>query len=222
MKRILPVHLFVFLLCLTVLSITAIGFGTHHVYVREVMFSGTSPLAASGPALFIVFLFVLPMIGFPLSVLLVPAGIIFGVITATLIVTIAIMFHLASSAWLTRTLLRPRIELILRNRGYRVPHIPREHRTLITFLFFLFPAVPYSVKNYVFAFTDVRFGFYVLIAAPINVFYAVLWIAFGDTLTTADWRSITAAITLLILVFSALALFKRFLRNRNVIPPQGS
>jgi uncharacterized membrane protein YdjX (TVP38/TMEM64 family) len=184
--------------------------------------SGDSPVSDSkvadflglsgttSPWLMSLALFLLPIAWFPISVLLILSGVVFGTVNAIVLTTAATSFHLLVSFALTRSFFRGRVLSFLRGRGYHEPSLPPKYRIPVTFFFFLMPGLPYGAKNYLFAFTDVPFFVYFWVALPVYVFYNVLYIVAGDAAVSSNWGVLAGIISLTV----AVGLVLRALKSR--------
>ena len=116
----------------------------------------------------------------PGSVLTIGAGLVFGLLWGTVIVSIASTAAAALAFLIARYLARDRVEaLAKRNQKFRaIDHAIREKGWRVVALLRLSPLVPFSVSNYLYGLTPVSFGPYVLASwiamLPATVLY--VWI----------------------------------------------
>jgi uncharacterized membrane protein YdjX (TVP38/TMEM64 family) len=116
----------------------------------------------------------------PGSVLTIGAGLVFGLLWGTVIVSIASTAAAALAFLIARYLARDRVEaLAKRNQRFRaIDHAIREKGWRVVALLRLSPLVPFSVSNYLYGLTPVSFGPYVLASwiamLPATVLY--VWI----------------------------------------------
>jgi uncharacterized membrane protein YdjX (TVP38/TMEM64 family) len=116
----------------------------------------------------------------PGSVLTIGAGLVFGLLWGTVIVSIASTVAAALAFLIARYLARDRVEaLAKRNEKFRaIDQAIREKGWRVVALLRLSPLVPFSVSNYLYGLTPVSFGPYVLASwiamLPATVLY--VWI----------------------------------------------
>jgi uncharacterized membrane protein YdjX (TVP38/TMEM64 family) len=116
----------------------------------------------------------------PGSVLTIGAGLVFGLLWGTVIVSIASTVAAALAFLIARYLARDRVEaLARRNEKFRaIDQAIREKGWRVVALLRLSPLVPFSVSNYLYGLTPVSFGPYVLASwiamLPATVLY--VWI----------------------------------------------
>lgn len=135
----------------------------------------------NGTAVFVV-MTVLPMAGFPVSVLHVAAGVRFGTGPGLLLTSISIFIQLIASYALVK--MAPsffaRWVEPLRKRLPRAAHTPLTQFTM------LLPGAPYFAQNYVLPLVGVPLGTYLLWSFPLHVMRSIVGVVFGhesDSLT---------------------------------------
>jgi uncharacterized membrane protein YdjX (TVP38/TMEM64 family) len=116
----------------------------------------------------------------PGSVLTIGAGLVFGLLWGTVIVSVASTTAAALAFLIARYVARARVEaLAKRNQKFRaIDHAIREKGWRVVALLRLSPLVPFSVSNYLYGLTPVSLGPYVLASwiamLPATVLY--VWI----------------------------------------------
>lgn len=121
-------------------------------------------------------LVVLPLLGFPVSVLHVLAGVRWGGAVGTSLVTASILLQLLASYGLVhvfRPLFAARLEPLRR----RIPEGAHGPVSLFTMLV---PGVPYFAKNYVLPLVGVPLPTYLLWCFPLHALRATVPVVFGD------------------------------------------
>lgn len=169
----------------------------------------------AGPAFGL--LVVLPLAGFPASVLHLAAGIRFGATQGLLLVALSILIQLVASHTLVRWWRRtpgphPGLAALARR-------VPEAAHPALCVLAALLPGIPYSVVNYGLALAGVRLGTFVACTLPVHVVRASVVVLLGDQsdrLTPARLAAL-GAYGLVILAASAWAY--RRLRARLAGPP---
>ena len=121
-------------------------------------------------------LVVLPLVGFPVSVLHVAAGIRFGTAWGLVLVAGSIVLQLLASYALVHVW-RKKFARWLEPVRKRIPETA--HGTMCLFTMLL-PGVPYFAKNYVLPLLGVPLRTYLLWCIPTHVVRSVVGVAFGD------------------------------------------
>ena len=129
-------------------------------------------------------LFVLPLVGFPITPLLVVAGIRFGFSGGMALASGAIFFHHVAAFRATHGLFRDRLRNRLARAGHGIPAIDSKHQTWFTALFAAIHGPPYAAKLYLLALTDVPFRIYLWVGAPIYAFFCVIPVGAGSAVNT--------------------------------------
>ncbi|MCW1923093.1 hypothetical protein OKA05_11060 [Luteolibacter arcticus] len=134
--------------------------------------------------LFVLAFFMLPLIGFPITPMLVVAGIRFGFGGGMAVAAGAILFHHVVAFRLTHGLFRERLRNRLGRAGHGIPAIDPKHQAWFTALFAAVHGPPYAPKLYLLALTDVPFRIYLWVGAPIYIFFCVIPIGAGSAVNT--------------------------------------
>lgn len=166
------------------------------------------------PAFFIILMLVLPVIGFPISVFLVLAGVKFGVATGLLISAVAIALHLIISFFAANSMLRPYLEEFFRKHDYQLPKAPKKRTLIGVILFILFPGLPYAVKNYGLSLSGISFGYYFAICWAGQFILAVPVIALGGY--TAK-KELWPALLFLVILFTGFFLLNWLKKNSKLL-----
>lgn len=122
-------------------------------------------------------LVVLPLFGFPASLLHVAAGIRFGAVLGLTLVAASILIQLCVS-YLVVHLWRERFERArwLRRLRERIP--PGAHASVCVFTVLL-PGAPFAAVNYVLPLIKVPFGTFILCAWPLHTLRSTITVLFG-------------------------------------------
>ncbi|MCW1886000.1 VTT domain-containing protein [Luteolibacter flavescens] len=176
-----------------------------------VAFAESLPL----PVFIAAFLF-LPLVGFPITPLLVVAGIRFGFAWGMALATGAIFFHNAAAFQLTHGWFRERLTKKLARSGHAIPSIDPKHQVWFTALFAAIHGPPYAIKLYLLALTEVPFRIYFWIGAPIYAFFCVIPVGAGSAVSTIKpWVIYVLAVTSFILLAGGLLLKGRCLKDNQ-------
>lgn len=169
------------------------------------------------PALVLLALFTLPLLGFPVSVMHAITGAKFGLPLGMTFVGLSIAFQLFASYGIVR--LAPRF-FAHRFAWLRKKLPPATHRPLILFTLLL-PGAPYFAQNYVLAIARVPFWMFFRFALPIAFGRSMIGVIFGEWSghMTPGRIAFFVVYTAAIMLICGLA-FRR-LRARLQNPPRG-
>lgn len=117
---------------------------------------------------------ILPLLGVPLSIFLVLAGLRFGLIWGMAVTTMCIFFHHYAGYWIAHSYLRKKILRYAERKGHKVPSVGEESPVWFTVLFNSIHGPPYTFKLYLLALTDVPFKVFCYIGAPVYIAFCVL------------------------------------------------
>lgn len=162
------------------------------------------------PLLFIALMAFLPMIGFPISVFLIIAGIKFGIFQAIALWLIILPLH-ALTGYAAATFLRPLLKKLLNNTlGYEIPAIPAKHEAMFSFLFLAIPGIPYAAKNYLLPLAGVSIYYCILLNCLVQSILGLPFIILGKSGAEMDPNLLYIAIA----TFTLLFLLIRWLKKR--------
>ncbi len=109
------------------------------------------------PEYFLLAMCLLPLVGFPISVFYLFAGIAFYWPLALGLILSAIATNLLLSYGLTHSLLKQPLQELLAKTGYTLPQVPRHHQLKAILLIRLLPVAPFFVQNYLLALGGAHF-----------------------------------------------------------------
>jgi uncharacterized membrane protein YdjX (TVP38/TMEM64 family) len=160
---------------------------------------------------FVAALAVLPVIGFPITPLLVVAGIRFGFAGGMAVATAMVFLHNLIAFRVTHGWFRERLRGRLERAGYGIPEIPEGHQAWFTALFAAIHGPPYAAKLYLLALTNVPFRLYFWVGAPIYAFFCVVPVGAGSAVSTLNPWVIYALVGLSVALLAAgVVLRKRY------------
>lgn len=168
--------------------------------------------------LFIIAFLILPLTGFPLSILLVLAGIRFGLGWGMALTTICIFFHHVAAYWISHSYLNVRLRRLAERRGYKVPTVKQGNQVWFTVLFASVHGPPYAFKLYLLALTDIPFRIYCHVGATVYILFCLIPVGAAAAAVHIDvtWIYIGVA------VLSAGVLLARYLRKKKASPEEAS
>ena len=182
---------------------------------RESVMAHGLALPAAG---FILAFLILPLLGFPVSILLVLAGVRFGLGGGMALAAGGMLFHHFAAFRLAHGGFRQRVSERLKRAGYSIPAIRAGHRAWFTMLFAAVHGPPYAAKLYLLALTDIPFRIYLWAGAPVYIFFCLIPVGAGSAVMSFDakWIYLIFGVSF-VLVFAGYLVRKRFVTN--VGPP---
>lgn len=145
---------------------------------------------------------ILPLLGFPLGIFLVLAGVRFGFAGGMAISSVAIIFHHVAAFRIAHGWFRDPVRHWLDRAGYAIPPIRQKHRTGFTALTAIVRGPPFFAKLYLLALTDIPFRIYFLVGVPIYILFSLVPVGAGAALMSFDptWISVLIGIATLLLL----------------------
>ncbi len=131
---------------------------------------------------FVAAFLILPLLGFPVSIFLVLAGIRFGLGGGMALAAIAVIVHHFAAFHLAQGWFRDPVRRRLDRAGYAIPPIRAKHRAGFTILFAAFRGPPYIAKIYLLALTDIPFRIFLGFGAPVYIFFCLIPVGAGTAL----------------------------------------
>jgi len=162
------------------------------------------------PAVLIAAFVLCPLLGAPISVFLIAAGLRFGfplgvlVTFSCLLVHHLIAFRIAHGRW------RKSVQRKIARKGRKIPELAPEHQAGWTALFAAVAGPPYAIKLYLLALTNIRFRIYLGVGVPVYTLCSMPMLAAGSMAGRFNgwWVSLAGV------AIAAGVLATRFLRKR--------
>ena len=123
---------------------------------------------------------ILPIGGFPISVVYLVAGARFGPIWGGVVVAGVTAVHLLGSYAVARSFLRAPLQRFIERRHAHLPHIPEDEQAAVCLIAALIPGLPYVVRNYILALAGVKLRYYFWVCLPVYVARSYVTILLGD------------------------------------------
>lgn len=197
------------------LACAAFGLASHYIDVAALHKRAEQ---LNGPTVFF-FLVVLPLFGFPATVLHVIVGARFGPVLGAGLVAIAILLQLLISYALVKAVphfFRDRLEPLRKQLPTRAAH------RSVTLFAVLLPGVPYFMVNYVLPLIGVPLGTYILYSLPIHVARSLIAIMLGDASEHMTPTRIAIIVVYWIVIMGACWLSWRNLKKQLGDQPKGA
>ncbi len=174
---------------------------------------------ARGPLLALVS--VLPLFGFSISITYLVVGAVFGGWWGMAVVGGITAIHLVGSHWIAGSFLRRPLRRYLDRRKKKLPELPEGEEWAVALMTALVPGLPYFVRNYLLALSDIPLRTYFLICWPVYVLRSSLVIFLGDF--TGDFSAQRAGVLVAVLAVKVAicAYLIHRLRSRHKARPGG-
>lgn len=154
------------------------------------------------PALFLLAMSLLPVIGFPISAFYFFAGVVYGWALGIPLCIAALAINMTLSYFFTRTLLHAPLAELVRRRGLELPSAKTTRNQFrITFLLRTVPGPPFPLQNYLLALAGIPFRIYLPVSlVPQAVLgSAVIVTSSLLTLHIEPWTLIVGAVVFFVL-----------------------
>lgn len=157
----------------------------------------------------------LPLVGVPVTPMLVLAGATFELLPALAGCSAAIALNLVFSHWLARRWLRDWLLRLAAWRRVELPTAGSGGRLSVLLLVRLTPGLPLALKNYVGALVPAPFAAYLAIFWTATLLYAIGLIVLGDSLKNASLTEAAVAVGILIAVLAGVFAIRERLRTNR-------
>ncbi len=173
-------------------------------FVQVARSEDTSPLA------FVVLMAALPILGFPISLFLVAAGLKFGLLGGLVVSAATMPFHLLAAYLLAGRLLRAPIRRLAQKVGYNPPQVPASSAGTFTFVFFALPGIPYALKNLLLPLGGVSFRLYFFTGWIVQWVMGIPFMGVGDSVGRMNPYVLGGFVALLLIGYLVI----RWVRSR--------
>lgn len=168
------------------------------------------------PALFLLFMGVLPVFGFPMSPFLALAGIKFGTAWGAGVSLLIMPVHLGLCYLISKTFFQTIILKVMQARGYSPPAFLTNKPGKLLLFFLFVPGPPYVMKNYIMALTGLPFISYMGLTWAVQGLLALPIVILGGTASQQRWGVFTLVLIVFILGSIALHWYKgKWTRNKT-------
>lgn len=165
------------------------------------------------PAALLFAFFILPLFGFPVSVLLVLLGLRFGSAAGLVFMFLIMPLHLVVSFSVARSVFGEWIKKIAGEKRIQALRVP-EHRHLeFSFVFMAVPGLSYTMKNYLLPLSGVRFRYYFLLGWLVQGVMGIPFVILGKVPSDWDPGLIFAAVLIFALIYVVMKWGQKRYRN---------
>lgn len=163
--------------------------------------------------LFIALMMAMPVIGFPISIFLILAGIRFGIFYATLLWLTVLPIHVLIGYFLARWARKP-LEQISYRMGYPIPPLPEKGAPMFSFLFLAIPGVPYAGKNYILPLAGAPFSYCVVMNFFVQFPQGIPFIILGESVMELDLTLLYISLIIIAAIYFLLRWLKKKYKNK--------
>ena len=185
--------------------------------IREALMS----LGALAPVVYVAMFAVLPAFFFPVAVLALAGGLVFGLWLGALYTFIGAVINCSVMFWMARYIGRQQIEDLITKRldakwRGRLSKLEGREGFVLLIVLRLIPAVPYNLINYAFGLTGMGYGAYILASSLGIIPGTFAFINIGDKAMDVSSPGFWIAIGLLMLLLAVTTLLgKKLFPNSN-------
>jgi len=133
----------------------------------------------------------LPLAGFPISVVYLAIGVRFGPFIGLCLVAGLSLIHLSGAFLMARGWLRTWVETWLQHREIAVPRIRKGESVPIVAIAVLVPVLPYFVRNITLGLSGITLRTILVVAVPLYTFRSAVTLFMGDMSTEPTWTRAT-------------------------------
>lgn len=191
---------------ITVTALTVAAAACVVLYTDLTWANVTAWIASLNPIAVIPLMALLPIAGFPISIVYLVAGARFGPGWGGLVVAVATASHLVGTYLIARSFLREPLKRFIERRHAHLPDIPEDEQAMVCVIAALVPGLPYVVRNYLLALAGVRFRYYFGVCLPIYVARSYVTILLGDLGSSPDGKKIVILVIVDVLKVAICAL----------------
>lgn len=165
------------------------------------------------PAALLFAFFILPLFGFPVSILLVLLGLRFGSLMGILSMFLIMPLHLLVSFSVARSVFGEWIKKIAGEKRLHRLQVP-EHRQLeFSFVFMAVPGLSYAMKNYLLPLSGVKFRYYFFLGWLMQAVMGIPFVILGKAPTNWNPRLILAVVLIFALIYVLMKWGQKRYRN---------
>ena len=173
------------------------------------------------PAVYVALFAILPAVFFPVTVLALAGGLLFGLWAGSIYTFLGAMINCTVMFWLARTVGYEKVKALVESRlsekwQNRLNAAAGREGFLLLIILRLIPAVPYNLINYAFGLTRMSYGAYLLASALGIIPGTFVFINIGDKAMDVTSPSFWVAIGLLVLLLAVTTVLgKKLFPNQS-------
>ena len=157
----------------------------------------------TNPLNFLIFMVLLPLIGFPISAFYLFAGSAYPWWQATLLCSLSLAINISVAYPIAKHLLKAPISHFLNRYRKQLPELTEQNQFRVTFLVRSIPGIPYFMQNYMLPLVGVRFPHYFIISWSIQSVFAAGMSALPHLVRQSGWipAGIVLSLIALLVIF---------------------
>lgn len=159
--------------------------------------------------LFIALMILLPILGFPISILLTINGIKFGITFAIVLWLIVLPIHTFIGYAASRYFRPVLIKLLSTTFNWSIPTVPQHHEAMFSFVFLAIPGIPYAGKNYLLPLAGVSLRYCVTMNCIVQGALGLPFILLGKSGTSMDPTLFFIALVVFVLFYLVVRWLKK-------------
>ena len=201
--------------------VLAVSAALYFLLPPEVIRETLAGLGTLAPVVYMAMFAVLPAFFFPVAVLALAGGLVFGLWLGALYTFIGAVINCSVMFWMARYMGRRQIEHLIEKRldakwKLRLSKLEGREGSILLIVLRLIPAVPYNLINYAFGLTGMGYGTYILASALGIIPGTFAFINIGDKAMDVSSPGFWVAIGLLMLLLAVTTLLgKKLFPNSN-------
>jgi uncharacterized membrane protein YdjX (TVP38/TMEM64 family) len=172
-------------------------------------------VASANPLVILAGIAVLPLLGIPVSPLMVIAGARLGYINGFIVTLLGLVLNFSAAYWVSTSLLRAHVVNRLRRSGWSVPQVSRENALALTVLIRATPGIPLFLQNYVLGIAGVPFQTFLAVSAAVHSVYGLAFVILGNGLHGSKVWQMLVGCGLLASIACGLAIARRRLAHKR-------
>ncbi len=175
-------------------------------------------LKTTHPLVFFGALSVAPLLPIPISPFYIVSASLYGFGFSIAAIGVAVVINMTLTYWMANGVLRPFMEQIVEKMGHSTPTLHEDEHVKMTVIVRVTPGPPYFVQNIVLGLAGIPYRTYILVSWPIQMAWAIAFVALGESAVQGQGAKVAGAIGLLV----SLILITRMVRGRLAAPDSGS
>jgi len=157
--------------------------------------------ASNNRLLFFLMIALLPLVGFPISIICILCGLKFGLAGGMSVLSLAVLWHLLFAYWICNSVIKNRLVKYLASYREYTDKPSTQESFAYAVAFAALPVIPYAVKNYLLALNNLSFRRYMGICLTIQLLYGFPIVGLASASQSANY------IVLLFALFGFLVIY---------------
>ena len=192
----------IFFACFFIIIIGLVLYSTDIDYdgLLGLMHSWIDYIANTSPLVLFFCIAILPLFGFPVSPMIIAAGLAYGIGIGFIVVICGTMVNDILGYWIAARFMRGFIEDMVGKRGWKIPQVPPSEMTRVIVLFRLTPGFPLNIQNYLLGLARVPFGKYLFYSFLVQLIPSIGFVITGGSIFDGQWGLIIVGVSIIIIM----------------------